>query len=175
MTASIKHLVLGGTRSGKSRFAEQVAIEHSTRLTQPLIYLATATAQDAEMSARIQRHQQDRGDAWHLIEEPIEIQQALHALPCPSVVLIDCLTLWLTNCLGNTNVAWSILKEGFIQTLTTTDHTVVMVSNEISMGVIPMGELTRTFVDELGWLHQDISALSENVTLMTAGLPLTLK
>lgn len=173
--ANNKHLILGGARSGKSAYAEKTATQVAQQIQQPLVYIATATASDDEMAARIAKHQEDRHTDWILIEEPRHIATALRSLETPSVVLIDCLTLWLNNCLFSQSCDWPTQKSIFLESLKTSDHHIIMVSNEISLGVIPMGESTREYVDELGWLHQSLAELCDHVTLMIAGLPQALK
>ncbi len=172
---AIKHLILGGARSGKSAYAEKLATQLAKQRQQPLLYIATAQAGDREMAARIAKHQQDRHSEWQLIEEPKDLPNALNSITQESVVLIDCLTLWLNNCLYVENADWQQDKTRFLSALAASPHTVFMVSNEIGLGVIPMGQLTREYVDQLGWLHQDLAQLCDNVTLTVAGLPHTLK
>ncbi len=178
---SYTHLILGGARSGKSSYAESLATEYSTQNSLPLTYIATATAGDDEMHRRIEKHQRDRHDNWNLVEEPIELATALLASPPPSVILIDCLTLWLSNCLHHSEGCWEDQKRAFVCALndnaarTESSHKVLMVSNEVGCGIIPMGELSRRYVDEVGWLHQELAHQSTNVTMITAGLPQKLK
>jgi len=169
------HLVLGGARSGKSSFAEAQAIELAHQTELPLVYIATATANDEEMQARISRHQQDRIDSWALIEEPFNLADTLATLNQPSMILIDCLTLWLSNCLHSNKVSWSEQKQAFTAELQQSQHNIIMVSNEVGHGIIPMGELTRNYVDEIGWLHQELAQLCNRVTMVIAGLPQRLK
>lgn len=173
------HLILGGARSGKSHFAEQRAqqlFDQSGSDTH-LIYLATASAGDAEMAERIKHHQASRQAnpdyQWQLIEEPIELSNVIKDAPTNTTILIDCLTLWLSNCLHQK--CWSEQRDKLLTELTRCKANVVMVSNEVGSGIVPMGALSRQFVDESGWLHQQIAALSSSATLVVAGLPLTLK
>lgn len=164
-------LILGGARSGKSRLGEQLALERATRTP---LYVATATALDDEMTGRIERHRNDRNDAqWRVIEEPLSLARAIGDLAADDVVLIDCLTLWLTNCL--TDRSWPNHRNEFFRALDKSPATILMVSNEVGLGVVPMGELTREFVDESGRLHQDLAAHCDEVTLTIAGLPHRLK
>jgi len=170
----ICHLILGGARSGKSRFAEKVAqISYAETPGGTLVYLATATAGDDEMASRITHHQSRRGKEWQLIEEPLELDKILNAASSDSTILIDCLTLWLSNCLHQK--CWLEKRESFINALENTLANVVMVSNEVGSGIVPMGELSRQFVDESGWLHQQIAAIAGEVTLVVAGLEMPLK
>ena len=170
---SFIHLVLGGARSGKSSYAETLAKQSYSTTQSSLIYLATATAGDKEMSERISHHQARRNSEWQLYEEEIEIATIVKTAPKNSTVLIDCLTLWLSNCLHN-NV-WPQKRSEFIDALSTTSANIVMVSNEVGSGIVPMGELSRKFVDESGWLHQQIAATASHVTLVVAGLEMPLK
>lgn len=164
------HLVLGGARSGKSRYAEQCARDSG----KTLFYLATAEARDPEMQARIAHHREQRGALWQLREEPLLLSDALAALDSPNhCLLVDCLTLWLSNCLAVNR--WEELRAALLDTLPQLAADIVLVSNEVGQGVVPMGELTRRFVDESGRLHQDLASQCHRVTLVTAGLPLTLK
>ncbi len=173
-----KRLVLGGARSGKSRYAEHQALQCAQKNQQHCWYIATATVSDQEMQQRVERHQHDRDSRWQLIEEPLDlagiIQQHATQEHC---LLIDCLTLWVTNMLlqDNAKDAWPIAKQALIAALNHSQASVVMVSNEVGSGIVPLGELSRQFVDESGWLHQELAALCDEVTLVVAGLPLQLK
>ncbi|QDE32272.1 bifunctional adenosylcobinamide kinase/adenosylcobinamide-phosphate guanylyltransferase [Shewanella polaris] len=173
------HLVLGGARSGKSRYAEQCVAEYAA-IGYSCVYLATATALDDEMSERINQHQQDRmssAHSWTLHEQAYDIAQTLVAIDKPQqVILLDCLTLLLTNhLLLNDGASWASQKSLFIDSLSALQSHVVLVSNEVGSGIVPMGELNRRFVDEAGWLNQAVAAISDQVTLVVAGLPLVLK
>ena len=175
MTAPSIQLLLGGARSGKSRLAEQYALELHKKQENvaKLIYLATATAGDSEMKTRIDNHQARRDKQWRLIEEPIDIANVIQQSNSNTTILIDCLTLWLSNCLHVD--CWSEQRDKLINALNDCQANVVMVSNEVGSGVIPKGELSRTFVDESGWLHQELATLCTKVTLVVAGLPMILK
>lgn len=176
------HLVLGGARSGKSRFAEQLATDSGKKV----VYVATATVYDDEMQQRINRHIDDRPTHWLTVEEPLRLAQILrlHADE-DTCILVDCLTLWLTNVLmpeqdqsdGADQVLKSLAayKTELLETLLNLPGQVVLVSNEVGQGIVPMGELSRRFVDEAGWLHQDIARIANKVTLVVAGLPMKLK
>jgi adenosylcobinamide kinase / adenosylcobinamide-phosphate guanylyltransferase len=163
-------LILGGARSGKSALAEQRAWNSGLEL----LYIATATADDSEMSERIAHHQQRRGSAWQLVEESLALAGILqrHA-GSERCIVVDCLTLWLSNCLHQG--CWEREKTALLETLPQLSGHIVLVSNETGLGVVPMGELSRQFVDEAGFLHQQLAALCQQVTLTVAGLPLTLK
>ncbi len=154
----VLELYLGGARSGKSRLAEQRLCESTLQR----IYLATATAGDAEMAARISHHQHQRAaDDWRTVE---------------AAILVDCLTLWLSNWLAKEDDdSWQMVKGQFLHTLATAPGHIVLVSNEVGQGIVPLGTLTRRFVDESGRLHQDIAAIADRVVFVTAGLEQVLK
>jgi len=169
----LKQLILGGARSGKSKLAEQAAKASGLRQ----VYVATAQAGDGEMSQRIELHRERRGDEWQLIEEPIELAQVLqNTAREDTCILIDCLTLWLSNCLfcGDES-EWPRQRAALLEALAELPGQLIFVSNETSMGVIPMGEVTRQFVDEAGLLHQALAEICDRVTLSVAGLPHVLK
>ena len=169
---SMIELILGGARSGKSRLAEQRA--QGTGL--PVTYIATATACDDEMAARIAHHRAQRPDHWQLIEEPLQLAEAIEQISPQQCILVDCLTLWVSNwLLQESPQAFDQAKQTLLATLTATRHHVILVGNETGMGVIPLGTLSRDFVDQSGWLHQDIAQLADTVVLSVAGLPLPLK
>ncbi len=164
-------LVLGGARSGKSGHAEQLA--HECKLT--VTYVATARAWDDEMRERIKHHQAQRPDSWGHIEIETDLANAVkkHSQK-DTVLLIDCLTLWMMNLLQD-ELEINVYVDQFLDALKSAKGSIILVSNEISMGVVPMGKVSRVFVDELGRLHQAIAQQADNVTLMVAGLPLTVK
>jgi len=166
----MKELILGGARSGKSRYAERQALG-SGKMP---VYVATGWADDDEMADRIARHRAERGDSWLLVEEPLHLAQALLAVDgAGRVLVVDCLTLWLSNCLHMGD--WQTARDRLIQVLPELAADVHLVSNEVGSGVVPLGPLPRRFVDESGWLHQALAGLCDRVTLVVAGLPLTLK
>lgn len=163
-------LILGGARSGKSRLAEQRAEETGMSL----LYLATATAGDGEMSERIRHHQERRKQQWALVEEPTALADVLsHHAQADRCILVDCLTLWVSNCLHQN--CWKQQRDALLAVVEDLPGHIVFVSNETGMGVVPMGELSRKFVDESGFFHQQLAALCDQVTLVVAGLPLILK
>jgi adenosylcobinamide kinase/adenosylcobinamide-phosphate guanylyltransferase len=173
----VLELVLGGARSGKSRLAEERAIATGKQL----IYLATAETRDREMSDRVQLHQARRDEQWSLIEEPFKLAQTLqkHSRP-DNCILVDCLTLWITNALlknqeSEPSLVWETERAELLSVLKSLPGDVVFVSNEVGQGVVPMGELTRKFVDEAGLLHQDLAKICESVLFVVAGLPQFLK
>ncbi len=166
----MKELIIGGARSGKSGFAQRCAEASGFSM----VYLATATAGDAEMAERIDRHRAQRGAAWDLIEEPLQLAGALLAHHRPDrAIVVDCLTLWVSNCLHN--ACWEEEKRALLAALGDFTGHIIFVTNETGMGIIPMGNMTRRFVDESGWLHQELAARCDRVTLMVAGLPLVVK
>lgn len=162
-------LVLGGARSGKSAYAEQKASQSQ----QKIIYVATATALDDEMQQRIARHQSDRPSHWQTIEEPVELGRVLSEIE-NHFVIVDCLTLWMTNLLALTDQAYHSQRALFFDCLPTRND-IIFVSNEVGMGVVPLGEETRRFVDETGRLHQQLAQVCEHVTQMVAGIPNIIK
>ena len=166
-------LVLGGARSGKSAYAENIAKSSGLKL----YYIATATIQDDEMHARITHHQTQRSANWETIEEPIKVAEVLLEIDNHQhCILVDCLTLWLTNnLLHDDKHCWEVEKHALIDSLTNLKAKVILVSNEVGQGIVPLGEINRKFVDEAGWLHQSIASFADKVTFVTAGLPMTLK
>jgi adenosylcobinamide kinase/adenosylcobinamide-phosphate guanylyltransferase len=183
MPASIHHLILGGQRSGKSRHAERLGRAWlNASHDRGVVVLATATPCDAEMQGRIARHRADRPAGFETLEEAVHLGHALRKASKPGrMVIVDCLTLWLANVLmpkdvhdlGDVSSRWPSLKADLLLALEAAQAPVVLVSNEIGMGVIPMGEGVRHFVDELGWLHQDVVRRCGHITLMAAGQPFT--
>ena len=169
----MKTLVLGGIKSGKSRQAEKIAVESGMQV----VFIATAIGDDEEMRQRISRHRQSRPFDWLVIEEPLALATALNKYSVPGTcVIIDCLTLWLTNLLlRGDNTLLNDETSALIELLGSNSDTIVMVSNETSMGIIPMGELTRRFCDEAGLLHQRVAQCCDSVYLTVAGIPMCLK
>ncbi|AJO80008.1 MULTISPECIES: bifunctional adenosylcobinamide kinase/adenosylcobinamide-phosphate guanylyltransferase [Pseudomonas] len=166
-------LILGGARSGKSRLAEKLAGESGLAVT----YIATSQALDGEMSQRIKHHRERRPSDWALIEEPLELARVLReTASAERCLLVDCLTLWLTNLLLLEDAErLAREREALLDCLASLPGNVIFVSNETGMGVVPLGELTRRYVDEAGWLHQALAERCQRVVLTVAGLPLTLK
>ncbi|MEG4315536.1 bifunctional adenosylcobinamide kinase/adenosylcobinamide-phosphate guanylyltransferase [Pseudomonas sp. FIP_A4] len=166
-------LILGGARSGKSRLAERLAADSDLSVT----YIATSQALDGEMAARIVHHRQRRPTHWTLVEEPLQLARVLREQAgAQRCLLVDCLTLWLTNLLMLEDPArLAEERDAFLECLGELPGRVILVSNETGLGVVPLGELTRRYVDEAGWLHQAVADQAERVTFMVAGLPMTLK
>jgi len=162
-------LVLGGARSGKSRFAEGLAAGFAG----DKIYIATAEPGDAEMAARIAAHRARRGPDWSTVEAPLALVEALERAGS-AFVLIDCLTLWISNLLlADLDVAPRI--ERLAEALDASPGIVVMVSNEVGLGIVPDNALARRFRDEAGFAHQRLAQACDEVLFMTAGLPTRLK
>lgn len=191
------HLVTGGARSGKSSFAEEQVLamcvekvaednhEDSREGTAP-IYLATAQAFDQEMQQRIALHQQDRVQQnWQLIECPVALVDALDSIADGSSVLIDCLTLWLNNLLlevdglasEQQHDMLSKQREALVAAFLKHQHRldIVIVTNEVGSGIVPLGELSRLFVDHAGWVNQATAKIADEVTLVVSGIPVSIK
>lgn len=168
----MRSLILGGARSGKSALAERLAAYHDA-----VLYIATAAAGDNEMSERILHHRARRPAHWGLVETPLllaaTLQREAHAGRC---LLVDCLTLWLSNllCAGD-EAQWLQQRRELVATLPQLPGEIILVSNEVGQGIVPLGELSRRFVDEAGRLHQDVAAHCERVVFTVAGLPQVLK
>jgi adenosylcobinamide kinase / adenosylcobinamide-phosphate guanylyltransferase len=171
------HLVLGGMRSGKSRYAQRLAEG------QRVVVIATALAADDEMRERIERHRADRPAQWHVVEVPCTASGLADAITANAAadtcLLIDCLTVWLSQLIcpppGMAAVDAGLAAGLTLQALHAAPGRVIVVSNEIGLGVVPMDAATRRVVDALGRLHQDIAASAARVTWMVAGLPVTIK
>lgn len=228
---SMRYLVLGGARSGKTRFALNMAKSIASAHQREVIYVATAEAHDAEMRERIARHRAERPTNWRTLEAPRDLAQVLAAIEAPRdvaqvlaaieaprdvtqvlaaieaphdvaqalagieacasserdsspIVVVDCLTLWLSNALlrdfrEDEPIAvlptWAHEREAFLRWLAESTHPVILVSNEVGGGIVPGSALARRFQDEQGWLNQDVATLCEHVTLVVAGLPVAIK
>ena len=181
----MKELILGGARSGKSLLAEKRAAESGLRV----LYLATAEARDGEMARRIAHHRERRPAEWACAEETLHLAAKLHELAAPGIcVLVDCLTLWLSNLLfagqaarqaeaGDPVSCPLFDKEtaALIELLPQLPGRIILVSNEVGWGIVPMHPISRLFADEQGRLNQQVAAACNHVTLVAAGLPLSLK
>ena len=186
-------LILGGQKSGKSRRAELLARDWLARSADHrAVLIATGLAWDDEMRERIARHQRDRAErvpGLQTVEEPRDVAAAVVRRSAPqTLVVVDCLTLWLTHWTMPVGVeamdseqkqalalAWKAQAAMFLEAVRTSPGPVVLVGNEIGLGVIPMGREVRAFVDALGSLNQQVAQICTRVTLMAVGLPLTLK
>jgi adenosylcobinamide kinase / adenosylcobinamide-phosphate guanylyltransferase len=167
-------LVLGGARSGKSAYAESRVLA-LRKAPKHALYLATAEPGDAEMSARIATHRARRGSAWTTHEEPLDLAGAIAAHAKPGApILVDCLTLWLSNLMhGRADI--DAETETLCATLARAKGPVVLVSNEVGLGIVPDNKLAREFRDHAGRLHQRVAATARDVVFVAAGLPLALK
>lgn len=165
MTRGHVTLVTGGARSGKSALAERLTLRHGGTP----IYIATAEARDDEMADRIDRHRQRRGDGWQVIEEPSALAQTLIRSDGAGARLVDCLTLWLSNCGDKADIA------GLADTLRDLRSPVVLVTNELGQGIVPDNALARRFRDRHGWMNQAIAAAADQVWMAVSGQPLQLK
>ncbi len=168
-------LILGGARSGKSRYGEGLIEQRLGTLYRAATYIATADARDAEMSARIARHRARRGPAWHTVEEPTELAEALGLYTDPEKpVLVDCLTLWLSNMLLDDR---DIERESttLLDALRDAKGPALLIANEVGYGVVPDNALARRFRDAAGLLNQAVAEVADSVVLVTAGLPVVLK
>lgn len=166
-------LITGAARSGKSKYAEQRVLALGSRR----LYVATAEADDDEMTQRIAAHQNRRGSAWTTVEEPVQLGETLLAwrgrIDCS---LVDCLTLWLSNLLlrgGQSTVEENV--ESLLRVLPQLDFPVVFVTNEVGAGVVPDNPLARQFRDIAGWANQRIAAVANEVIIMVAGIPMIVK
>ena len=162
--------VLGGARSGKSRHAEELIANHPA----PWAYIATAQALDDEMAERITHHRARRGESWQTIDAPLNLAETLAAIPAAQPVLIDCLTLWLTNVmLAERDVEAE--SECLVSVLSQPRGPWVAVANEVGLGIVPDNALARRFRDAAGRLNQMAAAKAERVIFMVAGLPMSVK
>ncbi|OYW88562.1 MAG: bifunctional adenosylcobinamide kinase/adenosylcobinamide-phosphate guanylyltransferase [Pseudomonadales bacterium 32-61-5] len=166
-------LILGGARSGKSRLAERLALESGL----PVTYIATSQPLDGEMTERIAHHRARRPVDWALVEEPLALARVLRENARQGrCTLVDCLTLWLTNLLMLDDPARLIEeRDALLDCLATLPGRVLLVSNETGLGIVPLGDLTRRYVDEAGWLHQALAERCQRVSFVVAGLPMVLK
>jgi adenosylcobinamide kinase / adenosylcobinamide-phosphate guanylyltransferase len=169
----MKHLVLGGVRSGKSAFAEaQIADSHKA-----VCYVATSQVWDDEMASRVQLHQTRRPSSWRLIEEPLALADVLDSLNDPQqAVIVECFSLWMTNllCLEDEE-RLAQEKQALLDAVASFQGDLVLVSSEVGLGIMPMNALARRFGDELGMMNQALAKLTDRVTFVAAGLPLPLK
>lgn len=182
-------LIFGGARSGKSALAERLARESGKEVTYVATALATSQAADAEMAARIAHHRERRPAEWQTVEEATALASTLRRLCAPErLVLVDCLTLWLTNLLFSSQRAHPDTGTVELPPLLAWERSdllawldepsageTIFVSNEVGMGIVPMGAVSRSFVDEAGRLNQDVAARCDRVLFVAAGLPLALK
>ena len=171
-----KILVLGGARSGKSSYALKLA---ETGWRRPL-YVATAEPVDREMAARIAAHKKARGRRWACVEEPLELDRVIleapKLFPARDVLLVDCLTVWLNNVLFKEGEkSFERRRRALVRAVRRSERSLIMVSNEVGLGIVPDNELGRQFRDLAGWLNQDFAAVADTVVFVVAGLPAALK
>lgn len=184
VTAATTTLVLGGARSGKSAHAEYLAAQHGGQV----VYIATAQACDEEMAARIAHHRRARPAHWITVEEPLMLAAAISRYAgAGKTVLVDCLTLWLSNLMfsdervypesGMAELPAIVMQQraALLQVLDKAAGNIILVSNEVGMGIMPLGAVTRCFVDEQGRLNQALAAQCRRAIFVAAGLPLVLK
>lgn len=164
-------LVLGGARSGKSAFSERLAIATDRECH----YIATGRAYDDEMRERIARHREDRGPSWITHEEPTDLVGTLKAIDAPGrIILVDCLTLWVTNLMmEEADIAGR--TAALVDHLAVSEAKIVLVSNEVGLGIVPENRMAREFRDHAGRLHQAVAAVVDDVFFVAAGLPLRMK
>lgn len=171
------HLILGGARSGKSRYAERLA----SQLELPVNYIATAQVYDEEFRRRVAHHKASRPSYWPTIEQSFNLAQGLLAHDqAGTAMIVDCLTLWLAQCIcpdcaPADGVNWQHEREQLLLALPKLKANVFLVSNEVGMGIVPLGEINRQFQDEQGRLNQAIASIADKVSFVAAGLPIQLK
>jgi adenosylcobinamide kinase/adenosylcobinamide-phosphate guanylyltransferase len=170
-------LILGGARSGKSAYAEKIATESDLTVT----YIATAQVYDREFGERVAHHKSRRPKHWKTIEVPHQLAATLQAEASPNhCLIVDCLTLWLAQCIclectPPEGVDWQAERAALLTALPSLPGRIIFVSNEVGMGIVPLGEINRQFQDEAGRLNQAVAALCNEVFFVAAGLPLKLK
>lgn len=176
----MKELILGGARSGKSHFAEKQATVSGHAVS----CVVTALPNDREMAERIRLHRERRPSHWKVVEQPILLASALKSHAASDrCLLVDCLSLWMSNLLhadeneSDTRANAILMRErqALLAVLPNLPGRIILVSNEVGMGIVPLGELSRRFCDEIGRLHQDLAQVCDRVTFIVAGLPLTIK
>lgn len=172
-----KTLILGGARSGKSAYAEKLAVETDLHVT----YIATAQVYDDEFAQRISHHKQRRPAHWNLVEEPFFLAETLKQHASPNhCLLVDCLTLWIAqwicpDCKPPQDKSWESERQALLDTLPGLPGEIILVSNEVGMGIVPLGEINRRFQDEQGRFNQAVAKVCDKAVFMAAGLPMGLK
>ena len=164
-------LILGGSRSGKSTYAESLAERHEG----PHIYIATAEATDPEMAARINEHRKRRGPFWNTLESPLNLISSIKQnSTSKNIILVDCLTIWISNLMM---ASYSVIdeSENLAKLMSQIEGTIIFVSNEVGQGIVPDNPLARTFRDYSGNLNQLIAEVADEVYLVTAGIPINIK
>lgn len=171
------HLILGGARSGKSAYAEKLAIQSGL----PVTYIATAQVYDNEFGQRVKHHKSRRPAHWHTIEQPFGLSETLKMhTGTGKCIIVDCLTLWLAQCICPDcerphGLVWEDERHALLTALPELQGMIILVSNEVGMGIVPLGEINRQFQDEQGRLNQAIAQIANMVSFVAAGLPLILK
>lgn len=171
------HLIVGGARSGKSAYAEKLAAESGLEVT----YIATAQVYDDEFGLRVQHHKNRRPEHWKTVEVPHQLAHTLQKEAAPNrCLIVDCLTLWLAQCICPEcapvdGVDWPLQRSLLLEALPKLAGKIIFVSNEVGMGIVPLGEINRQFQDEAGRINQAVAALCDEVVFVAAGLPLKLK
>lgn len=167
--------VTGGARSGKSDFAQDMA----EKIEGKRVFVATAQAFDEEMAERIQKHQENRGTRWDALEEPINLGGAIRSiLGQYKTILVDCLTVWMSNLLleyQDQNERISEIVDDFFSGLNESDETIIVVSNEVGMGIVPDNKLARDYRDQLGFLNQRMARRADDVYVLFSGIPVKIK
>ncbi|MGR5238884.1 bifunctional adenosylcobinamide kinase/adenosylcobinamide-phosphate guanylyltransferase [Vibrio alfacsensis] len=176
----MKQLILGGARSGKSKLAESRAQQCALETRSRLHYVATALPFDEEMQQRIAHHQKQRGKGWLAHECSLHLSELIATFSGEDVVLVDCLTLWLNNWIFKfgddcSNEKLEAEVEKLVQAVSSSNATLIFVSNEVGMGIVPLGAISRYFVDNAGRMNQQLAHVCGQVTFVAAGLPLELK
>jgi len=171
------HLILGGARSGKSAYAEKLAATSGL----PVTYIATAQVYDQEFQQRVSHHQNRRPAHWNTLEQPFTLGETLRQLAADNhCIIVDCLTLWLAQCIcpdceQPADFNWPQERQALLDAIPTLPGLVLIVSNEVGMGIVPLGEINRQFQDEQGRLNQAVANVADKVSFIAAGLPLLLK
>jgi adenosylcobinamide kinase/adenosylcobinamide-phosphate guanylyltransferase len=165
-------LVTGGARSGKSSYALELCSQSDKKA-----FIATATAFDSEMHERIEKHQQDRGNAFITVEEPLDLASAIRSLDNVDIAIIDCLTVWLCNLMNKYGADKASIPEieEFLDAIKNPPCDLVIVTNELGSGIVPENELARHFRDLAGRLNQDVATLANKAVLTVSGMPVILK
>jgi len=167
--------VTGGARSGKSDFAQDMA----EKIEGKRVFVATAQAFDEEMAERIQKHQENRGTRWDALEEPINLGGTIRSiLGQYKTILVDCLTVWMSNLLleyQDQNERISEIVDDFFSGLSESDETIIVVSNEVGMGIVPDNKLARDYRDQLGFLNQRMARRADEVYVLFSGIPVKIK
>ncbi len=164
---SKKVFITGGVKSGKSSYALQIARNFEGKK----VFIATAQDFDDEMRFRIERHKRERGGEFETIEEPIDLPKVLKDLEC-DIAIVDCLTVWCSNLFFHNRLS---LMDDFVEVFRNITFDIIVVSNEVGLGIVPENKLARNYIDALGFLNQKIAQISDTVLFMVSGIPMSLK